>query len=92
MNTTAYLSNVGDITYFRFNEKLIRFKAPYSLQYYVEVKTWDNGYIEVMTKYNNSEELEEEYIDLIPILEDLYIKPSEFLKNIKKVEVNYNGY
>ena len=31
----------------------------------------------------------EDYIDLIPILERLYIDDSEFLKPIRKVEVRY---
>ena len=39
-----------------------------------------------MTKYKHSKELIEEYIDLIPILEDLYI-PNEDLKDIKEVRV-----
>jgi hypothetical protein len=42
-----------------------------------------------MTKYSHSEELIEEYIDLIPILENLYIDPASFLHNIKNVEVKY---
>lgn len=31
----------------------------------------------------------EEYIDLVPILENLYIDPDWFLAPIKNVEVNY---
>ena len=31
----------------------------------------------------------EDYIDLVPILERLYINAPEFLKPIKKVEVRY---
>lgn len=34
-----------------------------------------------------AEELIEEYIDLIPILKNLYIDPEIFLGNIGKVEV-----
>ena len=33
--------------------------------------------------------LEEEYIDLKPILDDLYIDPESFLKPIKKVRIAY---
>lgn len=90
MDTTAYLSNIKDVTYFIYNGIVVRFKAPYSLQYYEEIKKWNNGYIEVMTKYNNSDDLEEEYIDLIPILKNLYIDPKEFLKSIERVEVRYD--
>ena len=37
-----------------------------------------------MAKYKHNQESEEEYIDLIPILEDLYILPEEFLKVLLK--------
>ena len=31
----------------------------------------------------------EDYIDLVPILENLYMDPDEFLKPIKGVEIQY---
>ena len=40
-----------------------------------------------MTRFSHTEELIEEYIDLVPILKNLYIDPEKFLGNIKKVEV-----
>ena len=43
-----------------------------------------------MVKYENHEE-EEEYIDLIPILENLYFDPDEFLSPIKKVRIDYES-
>ena len=49
---------------------------------------WDNGYIVVMAKYEGSGE-EEEYIDLIPILENLYFDVDDFLKPIQKVRIEY---
>lgn len=64
---------------------MIRFQAPYSLEKYTAVKEWDHGYLVVMAKYRHNEKPEEEYIDLVPILEDLYISPEEFLKPIKEV-------
>ncbi len=54
---------------------------------YTRVTKWHNGYIEVMADYGRGGE--EEYIDLVPILENLYIDPVEFLKPIQKVEVSY---
>ena len=63
--------------------------SPYSLVRYEFVETWDNGYIVVMTKYSHSEDLVEEYIDLNPVLKDLYIDSESFLAPIKKVEVKY---
>ncbi len=89
MEDTAYLSNEGCYTIFTFGDNSIKFIAPYSLEYYKKILKWDNGYIEVLTKYSHNEELEEEYIDLIPILKNLYINPNDFLKSIKNVEVKY---
>lgn len=43
-----------------------------------------------MAKYKHNEKPEEEYIDLIPILENLYFDVDKFLKPIKGVEVT-NG-
>ena len=89
METTscAQLTNQGKYTVFKYGDRVIRFMAPYSLEKYTEVKTWDNGYIVVMAKYAHNDKSEEEYIDLVPILEDLYINPDVFLKPIKKVTI-----
>ena len=57
------------------------------MEKYTAIKEWDNGYLVVMAKYKHNQESEEEYIDLIPILEDLYILPEEFLKSIKEVKI-----
>ena len=65
----------------------IRFKAPYSLKKYTEIKEWNKGYLVVMVKYKHNNESEEEYIDLVPILEKLYITPDEFLRPIKGVKI-----
>lgn len=83
----AILSNKNDFTIFKYGNYVIRFKAPYSLEKYTAVKEWDNGYLVVMAKYKHNEESEEEYIDLIPILENLYILPEDFLKPIKEVKI-----
>lgn len=64
---------------------VIRFKAPYSLERYTSVKEWDNGYL--MAKYRHNSQPEEEYIDLLPILNGLYINGQEFLKPIKGVAI-----
>ncbi len=63
--------------------------GPRSLQYIDKIKEWDNGYLVVDAKYDHSTELVEDYIDLIPILENLYINPKVFLTSIKNVEVRY---
>lgn len=83
----AILSNDKEFTIFTYGNYVIRFKAPYSLEKYTEVKEWDNGYLVVMAKYSHNEETEEEYIDLIPILEKLYIPSEVFLKSIREVKI-----
>ena len=72
---------------FSFGNHVIRFKAPYSLERYTSVKEWDNGYLVVMAKYRHNSQPEEEYIDLLPILNRLYINGQEFLKPIKEVAI-----
>ena len=89
MDSNAYLSNEGQYTIFSCRDNRLKFIAPYSLERYDSVVTWDNGYLVVMAKYAHNKNLEEEYIDLILILKSLYIKPYDFLKPIKSVEVRY---
>lgn len=88
-NDRAYLSNDKDMIKFQYGEKIIRFRGPYSLERFTSVKEWDNGYLVVMAKYQHNKKSEEEYIDLIPILKDLYIDVVHFLKTIKEVRLAY---
>lgn len=83
----AYLSNKDGFTVFCYGDTVIRFKAPYSLECYTDIKEWDNGYLVVMAKYKHNKDSEEEYIDLIPILQTLYFDAEEFLKPIKGVKI-----
>lgn len=57
------------------------------LERYNKVLEWDNGYLVVMAKYKNNTIDEEEYINLIPILQNLYINTEEFLKPFTKVKI-----
>ena len=86
---TAYLSNQGRYTIFTSGDEVLRFIAPYSLERYEKVVEWDHGYIVVLAKYCHNMDLEEEYIDLIPILQSLYMDEEQFLSDIDKVEVRY---
>lgn len=86
----AKLSNDLNYTLFSFGNTRLKFAAPYSLQKYESVVSWNNGYLVVMAKYAHNKEAEEEYIDLLPILKDLYIDPEQYLKPIKRVEVCYD--
>ena len=88
MNNEAVLSSDGFFTSFMFNGHNIRFKTSPRLERYTRIVEWDKGYIVVMAKYEGKEE-EEEYIDLIPILENLYFNAEDFLRPIQKVRIEY---
>ena len=86
MKDFAILTNDGEYTIFEFNNEKIRFTTSKCLERYTKVINWDHGYLVVMAKYKDIEEVEE-YIDLVPILERLYYDVDEFLKPIKKVKI-----
>ena len=85
----AILSSAGGFTAFSYGGYHIRFRAPYSLERYVDVVQWDDGYLVVLAKYAHNPKPEEEYIDLKPILDSLYIDSASFLKPIKCVRIAY---
>ena len=85
----AILGNDNRYTSFAYNGYTIRFKTSSKLERYTKIVEWDNGYIVVMAKYIDMPEIEE-YIDIIPILENLYINADDFLKNIKRVRLDYD--
>lgn len=78
----------GGYTVFTGGGLAIRFRAPYSLRRYIRVKEWDRGYLVVDAEYAHSPEPVEEYIDLVPILEDLYIDPADYLPRVREVAVD----
>lgn len=82
----AILSNEGNLTSFRYGNTNIRFLSPNRLKRYLEIKEWDKGYIVVMADYEGLGPTEE-YIDLLPILENLYINPAAFLKPITSLKI-----
>lgn len=86
----ALLSNRDGFTVLQFGNHTLRFRAPYSLERYTEIKKWDNGYLVVMAKYAHNTMPEEEYIDLIPVLKELQLDTVEFLKPIKEVKLCYD--
>lgn len=55
----------------------------------MDIVKWDNGYLVVLAKYSHNDKPEEEYIDLKPILEGLYIDSAAFLKPIESVRIAY---
>ena len=56
----AYLSNDKDMIKFQYGNKIIRFRGPYSLEYFTSIKEWDDGYLVVMVKYKHNQNPEEE--------------------------------
>lgn len=88
MKNEAILSNDREFTSFIFNGHNIRFRTSSRLERYTKILEWDYGYIVVMAKYEGHEE-EEEYIDLVPILENLYFDVDKFLSPIQKVRIEY---
>lgn len=88
MKNEAILSSDKQFTSFTFGEHKIRFKTSPRLERYTRIVEWNHGYIVVMAKYEGSEE-EEEYIDLIPILDNLYFDVEEFLEPIESVRIEY---
>ena len=81
----ARLSNSGGFSSFAIGDDVIRFATPKCLVRYVRVKKWDDGYIEVDADYGKG--VEEDYIDMRPILDNLYYDTDAFLRPIKAVEV-----
>lgn len=90
MSNEAILSSEKGYTIFKYDKHILKFRAPYSLEKYTQVKEWDNGYLVVMAKYSHNQKEEEEYIDIIPILENLKYDVHEFLAPIEKVSIQYD--
>ena len=65
---------------------MLTFLTSKNLECYTRVIKWDNGYIVVMAK-NKSKLEHEDYIDLEPILNNLYMDSKKFLSKIKSVEI-----
>ncbi|MBQ2593143.1 MAG: hypothetical protein II567_07670 [Candidatus Riflebacteria bacterium] len=85
----AYLSHKGKYTAFKFNDLIIRFLTSSRLNKYLNIKKWNNGYIEVMADFQKVG-IVEDYIDLRPILDNLNIDKKLFLTPIKEVQIKYD--
>ena len=89
MDDTAVLSSFDKYTTFSFAGKTLTFRTCDGLERYTRVLKWDDGYIEVMAKYKRMDCEIEEYIDLDPVLEGLYMDRDAFLRPIKNVRIEY---
>jgi hypothetical protein len=88
MEDYAILKSEGKFTVFEYNNQIIRFMTSEKLERYTRVVEWDNGYLVVMAKYIDMDEIEE-YIDITYILNNLYYDTENFLKPIKEVRIEY---
>ena len=88
-SSTAILSSFDNYTTFSFGGKKLTFRTCHNLEKYTKILLWDNGYIEVMAKYKNRQKEIEEYIDLRPVLDNLYMDKNKFLSPIKEVKIEY---
>ncbi len=89
-DNVAYLSNKDGFTIFSYGGYDFRFRTSDRLVKYLKVKEWDAlyGYI-VVDCLHEKLGVVEDYIDLLPMLDNLYFNAKEFLAQIKKVEVRY---
>ena len=89
-SSTAVLSSKGEYTFFVFGDRRISFYTGKNLDRYTRIVEWDHGYLVVMCKTKSQPDQEvEDYIDLLPILDNLYIDADQFLDPIEGVEVKY---
>ena len=88
-NGVAVLSSFDRYTTFTHGGVTLTFRTCNGLEKYTKVNLWDNGYIEVMAKYRHRQEEVEEYIDLAPVLDGLYMDKNAFLSPIKEVRIEY---
>lgn len=85
----AYLSSQGKYTSFTVNDRVLRFRTSHNLVRYERVKAWDNGYIVVDATYDKVGTVED-YIDLVPMLENLRIPPEDFFGDVEAVQIRYD--
>ena len=89
-NSTAILSSFNKYTTFSFGGKTLTFRTCDGLERYTKVLLWDHGYIEVLAKYRQNDQDIEEFIDLAPVLDNLYMDKEAFLTPIKNVRIHYD--
>ena len=80
------LSCNGRYSKFSYNDTVITFLHGKDLIKYLSVKDWDNGYlvVECLGKVKGNYE---DYIDLSYILENLYMNPEDYLRDVKGVVI-----
>lgn len=87
--TQAILSSNKEYTIFNFGRHTIRFRTSPRLERYTAIKEWDHGYLVVSAKYKGIPADIEEYIDLVPILNNLCFDTDKVLSHIENVRIQY---
>lgn len=85
-NDVAYLSNEGKYSFFRCGKYTFKFRTSERLVKYVAVKEWDDGYIVVDCLHEKLGVIED-YIDLAPMMDNLFLNADEIFTPIRKVEI-----
>ena len=83
VSSCALLGLQGEYTTFSFRDTTLTFLTSKDLDRYLKILTWDHGYLVVLAKYK-SRPVEEEYIDLTPILTNLYMDPDAFYHRLRR--------
>lgn len=68
----AVLSSADGFSVFNYGGYYVRFRAPYSLEQYVDVVRWEDGYLAFMAKFRHNNQ---QYIDLKPISRKSLYRP-----------------
>ena len=79
----AWLSNETGYTVFRFDDKVIRFRAPYSLERYTAVKEWDHGYLVVMASISTMTNRKKSTLILRPSSRTCILMRTRFYRRLK---------
>ena len=90
ISETAYLSSHDEYTTFSVGDVTIKFFTGKGLKKYIRVKDWksEKGYLVVECE-NRDLSVEEDYIDLVPIMKNLYMDPNTILKGVREVRLSY---
>ena len=83
---TAYLAGGRGLSLLRLSVITLTFSAQKELQEYVEVKSFENGRIKVVSRYTGTQELVEETIDLEAVRSSLHLSRS-LISNITNIKL-----
>lgn len=80
-----YLSNVGRIVHIDIGDIHIQYTGPKSLIRFLNINSFEEGVIYVETKFKYG--VEEDYIDVLDLLQEYKYNPEIYLPLITRVEI-----